>query len=328
MKSIISIKQNLKKYFTIFVLTCSISMNFAQVGINTTIPQGMLDINSTNQGVIFPKVMLTDTNNQLPVVNPNGGNLAIGTIVYNSNTSGTAPNNVSPGYYYWNGTKWQSFSEISVSNTSISTLIDPNILGYLPSYTATATSSAPVSLNIGTGTYNLINTGVNPITGHTYACYAAPAVTAANNINWFNAYNAAKNMGGYLATFTTDAEWQYVETNLLSATIFNSTRAWFGMCKFSWYAGGALTPDPTMKWITGEQPLHDYSAGGVQAVRLVNWFVNGEPNNIFGTEGFCHTYQRNAYTKTINGYTSTHLWSDLSANTTTYVTGFIVEFEQ
>lgn len=331
MKSFLSFfKQNLQIFYSMFIIIGTININYSQVGINTSNPQGILDINSNNQGVVFPNVMLTDASIEAPVINPNGTNLAIGTIVYNTNTAGTTPNNVSPGYYYWNGTRWQSFSQISISNTSISTLIDPNILGYIPSYTATASTSAPPSLSIGSGTYNLINTGVNPITGHTYACYAAPAVTTANNISWFDAYNAAKNMGGYLATFTTDAEWQYVETNLLSAPIFDTTRAWIGMCKFSWFAGGALTPDPTMKWITGEQPLHDYSAGGVQAVRLVNWFANGEPNNNFGTEGFCHTYQRNAYTKTYNGYTSTHLWNDLPASTiiNVNVTGFIVEFEQ
>lgn len=305
---------------------------FSQVGINTTSPQGMLDVNSNNQGVVFPKVALTDTSIQAPVINPNGVNLAIGTIVYNTSTAGVLPNNVLPGYYFWNGNKWQSLSQISISNTSISTIVDPNILGYIPSTTATASVNAPLSLSIGTGTYSLINTGVNPSNGHSYACYAAPLAITSNNVTWFDAYNAAKNMGGYLATFTSDNEWQYVETNLLSATIFNSTNAWIGMCKFSWYAGSALAPDPTMKWITGEQPSHDYSAGGIAAVRLINWFASGEPNNgAGGTEGFVHTYAKNSVTPyTYNGYTSSHLWNDVPSNNSSSlkVRGFIVEFEQ
>lgn len=304
----------------------------SQVGINTTTPQGMLDVNSNNQGIVFPKVVLTSANTQAPVINPNGPNLAIGTVIYNLNTAGTPPNNVSPGFYFWNGNKWQSLSQVSISNTSISTIVDPNILGYIPSTTATASTNAPSTLIIGTGTYNLINTGTNSINGHSYACYAAPAATTANNITWFDAYNTARIMGGYLATFTTDAEWQFVETNLLSVTIFNTTNAWIGMCKFSWFAGSALTPDPTMKWITGEQPIHDYSAGGFAAARLTNWFANGEPNNgAGGTEGFVHTYAKNSVTsKTYNGYTSTHLWNDVPSNNTATlkVRGFIVEFQQ
>lgn len=321
----------MKPQFSIIALFV---LNFclSQVGINTTSPRGILDINSNNQGVVFPKVMLTDASIEAPVINPNGPNLAIGTVVYNLNTAGTPPNNVSPGFYFWNGNKWQSLSQVSISNTSISTIVDPNILGYIPSSTATASTNAPSTLSIGTGTYNLINIGTNPGNGHSYACYAAPSAITSNEITWFAAYNAAKNMGGYLATFTTDAEWQYVETNLLSATIFNTTKAWIGMCKFSWFAGPALSPDPIMKWITGEQPYHDYSAGGTAAVRLTNWFSNGEPNNgAGGTEGFVHTYERNSgNTKNYNGYTSTHLWNDVPSNNSASlkIRGFIVEFQQ
>ncbi|WP_312903285.1 hypothetical protein [Chryseobacterium taichungense] len=139
-------------------------------------------------------------------------------------------------------------------------------------------------------------------------------------------------MGGYLAVFTSDAEWQYVETNLLTAyTIFDTNGAWIGMTKFSWSAGSALTPDPEMKWITGEQPNHDYSAGGTSAVRKVNWFSSGEPNNQSGVEGFVHTWNKNSnLTKIYNTYTSTHPWNDVPANATvqTETWGFIVEFQQ
>jgi hypothetical protein len=78
----------------------------AQVGIGTTTPNAALDINSNNQGLLSPRVALTASNIALPVINSAGGALAISTLVYNTATSGTNPNNVIPGYYYWDGSKW------------------------------------------------------------------------------------------------------------------------------------------------------------------------------------------------------------------------------
>ncbi len=80
----------------------------AQVGVGTITPRGALDIASTTQGLIPPQVALTSLNLQAPVVNPQGGVLPNGTLVWNTNTVGTVPNNVSPGLYYWLDTKWIS----------------------------------------------------------------------------------------------------------------------------------------------------------------------------------------------------------------------------
>lgn len=99
-------------------LTVTVS---AQVGIGTTTPEGALDISSTSQGVLLPRVSLTATNLSAPVINPNGTlSLATSTLVYNTNTSGVFPNSVEPGYYYWNGTKWVRL------NTDSSWLVEGN----------------------------------------------------------------------------------------------------------------------------------------------------------------------------------------------------------
>jgi uncharacterized protein (TIGR02145 family) len=52
-------------------------MTFAQVGIGTTTPKGMLDVTSATSGLVLPRVA-----NVGIVVNPNGGALADGTMVY------------------------------------------------------------------------------------------------------------------------------------------------------------------------------------------------------------------------------------------------------
>lgn len=82
----------------------------AQVGVGTTAPKGALDIESSTNGLIPPRVALTATNVAAPVVNPQGGALVAGTLVWNTATAGSIPNNVIPGMYYWDGTRWISLA--------------------------------------------------------------------------------------------------------------------------------------------------------------------------------------------------------------------------
>ncbi|MGE4514304.1 MAG: C-type lectin domain-containing protein [Chryseobacterium sp.] len=316
----------MKHLFTTAAVLFSMTV-FAQVGINTKTPYATLDIKAkspgTNpEGLIIPKLSGTDIQN-----GPYGTNQT-GTLVY-ATAVPSAPNTVTaeitePGFYYFNGTKWKKINS-SGRTISYTTIADPNILGYVPSTTATASVDAPATLTVGSTTATLRGTGT--FGGHTYASYSTSAA-----VTWYQAYNAAKNMGGYLAVFTSDAEWQYVETNLLTAyTIFNTNGAWMGMAKFSWFAGSAMTPDPEFKWITGEQPNHDYSAGGTIAVRKANWFYSGEPNNSSNSEGFIFAAAKNfGSTKVYNGYTSIHPWVDAAANNSVQgnTWGFIVEFQQ
>ena len=88
----------------------------AQVGIGTTTPRGALDISSSTNGFVPPQVALTSVNVAAPIVNPQGGILASGTIVYNTAIAGSSPNNVTPGYYFWDGSVWIKFN---AGNTAI-----------------------------------------------------------------------------------------------------------------------------------------------------------------------------------------------------------------
>ena len=101
---------NLTKTYVLssFFILLFCSTLFAQVGIGVKDPEGALDITSSNAGLVPPRVALTNTSAQAPVINPKSGvtTLADGTIVYNTNTNGTPPNNVSPGFYYWSSSAW------------------------------------------------------------------------------------------------------------------------------------------------------------------------------------------------------------------------------
>ena len=75
----------------------------AQTGIGTTTPHASakLEVNATDKGFLPPRVALTATNVASPISSP-----ANGLLVYNTATVGTTPNNVAPGYYFWNTNSW------------------------------------------------------------------------------------------------------------------------------------------------------------------------------------------------------------------------------
>ncbi|QIE60277.1 hypothetical protein G5B37_12105 [Rasiella rasia] len=81
-------------------------LTFGQIGIGTTTPEGILDIESNTEGFVFPRVALSSVLVAAPVVNPAGGTLAVGTTVYNTELTTNGANDVSPGIYSWDGTKW------------------------------------------------------------------------------------------------------------------------------------------------------------------------------------------------------------------------------
>ncbi len=104
-------KTNLHKNI-FFALFFSLAMSsLAQVsisnGIPTTTPKGLVDMQNSTAGIVYPRFALTSTEIEAPVQNPDGsGSLVPGTVVYNTNTTTTGTHDVFPGLYAWNGSKW------------------------------------------------------------------------------------------------------------------------------------------------------------------------------------------------------------------------------
>ena len=97
----------MKKIFFILNVLLIASFADAQTGIGTTTPNAAakLDVSSTDKGFLPPRVALTATNTFAPVTGLSGASplaTAAGLLVYNT----TSNSNVTPGYYYWNGTSW------------------------------------------------------------------------------------------------------------------------------------------------------------------------------------------------------------------------------
>jgi hypothetical protein len=84
--------------------TSTIAMINSTVGIGTASPNAsaLLEINSSTMGLLIPRVALTQTSSNAPV----GAGVATSLLVYNTATI----NDVTPGFYYWNGSAWARFA--------------------------------------------------------------------------------------------------------------------------------------------------------------------------------------------------------------------------
>jgi hypothetical protein len=88
----------MKKFFgTLIAFYWGISA-MAQVGIGTATPSmsSVLDINSSNSGLLIPRVNLTGYNDTTTIANGN----VVSLMIYNTNST------MGQGYYYWSGSIW------------------------------------------------------------------------------------------------------------------------------------------------------------------------------------------------------------------------------
>lgn len=89
-----------KLIFAILLFSTCIN---AQVGIGTTTPNAALNVSSNNDGILVPRIALTSLTDAVTILT-----LQDSEMIYNTATAGVAPNNVTPGYYYWStvGATW------------------------------------------------------------------------------------------------------------------------------------------------------------------------------------------------------------------------------
>lgn len=80
--------------------------NNGNVGIGTSSPNSsaILHVSSTNKGVMLPKVSLSGATDNItvPVSSPGDD----GMFLYNTASAGTGTNAITPGYYFWQNSRW------------------------------------------------------------------------------------------------------------------------------------------------------------------------------------------------------------------------------
>jgi trimeric autotransporter adhesin len=81
------------------------------MGAAVTDLNAQLDVVSTSRGVLLPRVALTQTTSFAPLASSPSTSL----LVYNTATI----NDVSPGFYYWNGTNWVRFQTSNTNNWTL-----------------------------------------------------------------------------------------------------------------------------------------------------------------------------------------------------------------
>lgn len=147
----------------LFFLLISLTA-LAQTGIGTTTPNASakLEVFSTNKGFLPPRITLTGASDVSTIATP-----VAGLLIYNTATAGTAPNNVVPGYYYWNGTFWSQISTgliLDASKTaSFSVSAADNNKLFLISSSTAVTVTIPTGLPVGFSC-QFIQTGAGAIT--------------------------------------------------------------------------------------------------------------------------------------------------------------------
>lgn len=152
----------------------------AQTGIGTTTPNASakLDVVATDKGFLPPRVVLTATNAFSPITGTSSA--ATGLLVYNTASAGSIPNNVVPGYYYWNGSAWIQISGGLVIETKLGgftlSATDNNKLFFISSSTAVIVTvpTLPIGfscqfIQTGAGTITLSGSGstLNSASGFT-----------------------------------------------------------------------------------------------------------------------------------------------------------------
>jgi hypothetical protein len=71
------------------------------IGTATPDPSARLHISDNARGLLIPNVALNATDVAVPFTSP-----ATSLLVYNTNTAGSGPTAVTPGFYYWDGSQW------------------------------------------------------------------------------------------------------------------------------------------------------------------------------------------------------------------------------
>ncbi len=195
--------------FLVTLLGISTSIIAQNVGINSTgaapVASAMLDIVATDKGLLVPRFALSDVTVAAPVVAP-----ALSLIVYNTATAGVAPNNVLPGFYYWDGAKWVAFSGSGGREWALlgnaGTVAGTNFLG--------TTDNVDLQFRVN----NIQGGKINIASNQTFFGYQAGLVTTGTGNSFFGTNSGIANAAGtfntavgYL-TFTTSATGNFNTT--------------------------------------------------------------------------------------------------------------------
>ncbi|MBK1897921.1 hypothetical protein [Chryseobacterium paridis] len=181
------------------------------VGIGIAVPNSdaILETSATNKGLLMPRVALTSTTSPIPLTSHTAGML-----VYNTASAGISPNDVTPGIYYNDGSKWYKTNQSSGTQSGSSV----NYQGFINANTVTNSVVQLGDLQVrynGTntaGTISFRNMTNHPIYAYYFAVwghtsnssttYNGPYTLQPNT--WIETYSyGAQNSEGTIMQFDT-----------------------------------------------------------------------------------------------------------------------------
>lgn len=195
--------------FSFFTLLFTFaSLTNAQVGIGTTSPDASakLEVHSTTQGFLPPRISLTATNASTPVSSP-----VTGLLVYNIANSSSGATAVAPGYYYWGGSGWVRL--------------------LVPTDNAANITGTVAVANGGTGVTT--STGAGNVVLSTSPTLITPIISTTSNSSNAGAIRYSTSSGGVLE-YSNGTAWNTLTSNVQKATVvakkttsqsFNNTTA-------------------------------------------------------------------------------------------------------
>ena len=311
-------------YISILAFLCTSNITFGQIGIGTQTPDAsaVLDVVASDKGFLAPQVALIAAGTWTLT----GTATEEGMLVYNTTDNTT----LDPGYYFWDGTTWQATGLGSRTNI-VSDGVIPSILGYNANGGATTAAS---SLTVdGVAFTKRGCTQWIAGNGHYYCAYTSGPNGSNNNpstggVNWGTAYNVGKQLKGYLVTITSNAERQWLETNIINGSNNGygqlNNNIWIGNSKaINRSFSPANQPAPGIPiefyWITGEESKYVWSnATTVEQNFATNASgTQDEPNNLGNNEGCTQIWAKGMTTATALRL----FWNDAPCTVTTFQPG-------
>jgi hypothetical protein len=265
----------MKNFSTLTILILTTIQSYAQVGIGTDEinPTTNFEVVSSNKGVLLPNVALESRYDRSTVLDP-----VDGIMVYNTTTlSGNENTQLEPGIYYWLTDRWVPNQKGNLLEVTTNGNLR-SYLGYAPDGVHSDNMFTHEGIRFARGGNQTTGYGCKQWSGngHWYCAFRGDSA-----FDWQTAFNAAKSRGGYLVTFTSLDEWNWVKTNIINnSTGYNlSNSIWIGYNKVN------FSGNPTeFTWITGEKSKVNWS----NTTSTENYFNSGEPNNSGGNEGCVH----------------------------------------
>jgi len=237
-------------FFAIFFY-CITQVSTAQVGVGNTNPQAMLDVSSTNSGILIPRVTLTKLDVMTPIVSPTNSELVYNDTATPSGASIAKHLRLVKGYYYWDAAnsiwvhiaddvKMPSFNasfeqttQLEITGSSFMSIPGMNNSFTAP-YSGTyqivftggygvgnvATTSHDYEVGLGEATFRLVVEGgsTERVVGSRSYYFKTGTTQHSNLIQWVTIYKNVTLTAGQTCTVNAQIQ-EFAKSNLATSSV-------------------------------------------------------------------------------------------------------------